>query len=285
MSAKKVSIVIDRETRETTPGLIPSQSLITLAGITGAEQLLLEVVDDIDIPIGLHDWLLIRGGEKFSIGSGEHPIEDNPCLRKPIRFHFNGHLIPEEQALQYPKVTGADLKHLDPNSQPSDGLFADLEDLADEPIRDDQRIIVQRRDRFITTPCGNVGFTEIVVQHLQQVQEVFPAAVLMTDGGNQYVLVPHFSLPSFWSEPSVDLLISIPNGYPMAAPDMFWIAPFIRLSDGRDPGGGNNIEQHVGRSWQRFSWHYTGAGTSWQPARSSLLTHVQFCKARLQQQM
>lgn len=283
MSAHPVHITIDHTPREITPGLTLGQVLIQMAGLTGHEQLLLEVPDDIDVPVDPHDAILIMGGEGFSIGKGEPPIEDNPCLRLPIRFHFNGKLIDEDNAFHHPKATGAELKRLDPNLQPGDSLFADLPGFADEPIPDDLRIILRHKDRFIVVPCGNVGSEDLLAQHLTEVQSVFPRAHLLENAGNRYLVVPDVSLPVHWSSSEATLLAIIPNGYPMAALDMFWMDPELRLSDGRSPAGASTGEQHLGRPWQRFSWHYTGGQNGWRLGQSSLLSHLRFCQSRLAQ--
>lgn len=152
MSIRKVAIVVDRQERTVTPGLKQGSDLIQTFGLGLHEQLLLEIDGDIDVPVGLTDFLLITGGEVFSIGDGSPPIEDNPRLRNPIRCMLNEKQISEAAALHHPKVTGRDLKKLDPDAQPGSRLIADLEGLADEVIGDHQRIIVKTRDQFIVMP-------------------------------------------------------------------------------------------------------------------------------------
>lgn len=277
---RPVHIMIDRQEREITPGLTYGSALLTLAKLDGHEQLLLEVRDDLDIPVISADGILIQGGEIFSIGKGIPPIEDNPCLRNPIRVHLNGHLIPEEKAFHHAKITGAELKALDPNLKPGDGLFADLDNLADEPIPDTLRLILQKKDRYIVVPCGNVGGEDLVLEHLTEVQAVHPQAQITEEGGNRYLVVPDVALPDHWSEGTVTLLTIIPNGYPMAAMDMFWVEPALRLRDGREPDRASS-ETHLGRTWQRFSWHYSHPQVAWRMGESSLLTHLRFCQTRL----
>ena len=284
MAIGPVAISIDCKKHEVTPGLIQGGLLLQIAGLSGAEQLLLEAHHELDVPVGATDYLLIRGGEEFSIGDGQPPIEDNPCLRHPVRFHLNEHLIAEEKALHHPKVLGSQIKALDSTIKPGDGLFADLKHLADEPIRDDQRIIVQKHDEFITTPCGNVGEGGVVFDHLDQVRSVFPEAVIQEGGGNRYLLIPNLPVPDFWNVERVTMLLLVPNGYPAAAMDMFWVSPALRLKDGREPGGSSH-EDHLGQHWHRFSWHYTDPQAGWQPGRSTLLTHVRFAQSRLAKAM
>lgn len=281
MPITAVQIEIDRKQRSIIPGLVSGQDLINLAAIVAPEQLLLEISGDMDVPVAPTDAILIQGGEQFSIGDGSPQIEDNPCLRHPIHFLFNNHQVRKEQLFPYAKVTGSEIKRLDPNLQQGDMLVADLEGLADEPIRDDQRILLQHRDRFITVPCGNVGLGDLLEQQLGAVQAVFPRADLHEHGGSRYLLVEGVPTPAHFTPNEVSLLVVVPNGFPMAAPDMFWVDPPLRLTDGREPEGGNCYEQHLGRTWQRFSWHYAQGQTAWRIGVSSLLTHLQFCQARL----
>lgn len=281
MSAHPVIITIDRQQREITPGLVMGSALLSLAGLTGSEQLLLEVRDDLDIPVDPNDGILIRGKEFFSIGKGTPPIEDNPPLKHAIRIHLGGDLVPAEHGFHHAKVTGAQIKALDPNLQPGDVLYADLDGLADELIQDTLRIILQKHDRFIVVPCGNVGGEDLVLRDLAMVQTVFPQARLAEEGGNRFLVVPDFRLPDHWSAPAVTLLAMVPNGYPMAAMDMFWVDPFLKLRDGREPDRANSYEVYLGQQWQRFSWHYSNPQVAWRPGQSTLLSHLRFCQVRL----
>ena len=280
MAIRPVHIIVDREKREITPGLTAGSTLLSLAGLTGSEQLLLEVRDELDIPIDAGDGIIIQGGEVFSIGKGTPPIEDNPFLHHGLRIFFNGDLIPEELALHHAKATGAQLKTLDPNIRPGDVLYSDLDDLADEVIPDSMRIILQPKDRFITVPAGNVGAEDLVELHLTEVQASYPEAYLTEDGGTRYLVVPGFQLPEQWSNQIITLLAIIPNGYPMAPMDMFWVDPEVRLTGGAEPNAASSREMHLGRQWQRFSWHYTNPQTGWRPGSSNLLSHLRFCMAR-----
>lgn len=281
MPAHRVNITIDNNKREITPGLTLGSGLLSLVTLTGSEQLLLEVRDELDIPVAPNDGILIRGGETFSIGKGTPPIEDNPPLKHPIRIHLGGDLVTVEQGFHHAKVTGAQIKTLDPNLQPGDVLYADLDGLADELIQDTLRIILQKHDRFIVVPCGNVGGEDLVLQDLAAVQAIFPQARLVEEGTNRFLVVPDFSLPDHWSAPAVTLMAMVPNGYPMAAMDMFWVDPSLRLPDGREPDRANSYEVYMGKQWQRFSWHYSNPQVAWRPGHSCLLTHLRFCQVRL----
>ena len=152
MSIREVTIIVDRQERNVTPGLKQGSEFTQSFNLGTNENLLFKVNGDIDIPVYPQDFMLIMGGEVFSVVDGNTKIEDNPQLRHPIRCIFNEQQLNEQQALHYAKITGKELKKLDPNSKPGSRLVADLKGLADEVIEDHQRIIVKPHDQFIVMP-------------------------------------------------------------------------------------------------------------------------------------
>lgn len=282
MKHTNVSITINRKHYEIEPGLIPGTQLIDMARLQGTQQLLLDLDDELDIPILSQDYLFVQGGEVFTVGDGNPPIEDNPCLRKPIHFFFNGTMISNDKAIRHPKLMGAEIKKMDGQGDASDGLFMDLQGLADEPIRDDQRILIRDSDRFITTPCGNVGLelaqNHPIRTHFEALCVDYPRAMLHPAGTEHFVVLPDYHLPKHIVPFSADLLIRVPDGYPLAGLDMFFMSPAITLQDGRMLAGGGGSVNLLGRQWQQISWHYQ---RPWNPGRDTLLTHVHFCNSRL----
>ncbi len=280
---KTVSIRIDGVEHTVHPGLIQGHELIQLVSdFSAPAQLLIDLHGEVDIPVASQDYLLVRGGEEFVTGDGCPPIEDNPSLRHPIRIKLNGHELDQGQAFHRPKVTSEDIRMLDPHAQPCDGVVLDLQGLADEVLPPGARLILSRHDEFLTVPCGNVGLQTLVEQQLEEVCKHFPGAYIDNTSPPNYLIVPNYPLPKHWDRDSTTLLVMIPNGFPLSALDMFWVDPQIRLSDGREPEAANYFEQHLGKSWQRFSWHYTDS-MGWKPGQSSLLSHLRFANSRLMQ--
>ncbi len=76
--------------------------------------------------------------------------------------------------------------------------------------------------------------------------------------------------------------MQVPQGYPLAALDMFWVTPGLALADGRQPQNADLLETYAGRTWQRFSWHYP-SGHRWNPATDGILSHLRFARLRLGQ--
>jgi hypothetical protein len=279
---RTVSIHIDRQSIEIAPGLTLGQDLINKAALSGAQQLLLERKGDVDILITPQDGILLRGGEEFVISDGSPPVEDNPCLKHPVRFDFNGNAVPQGQLFVQAKATGAEIKRLDPNLKASDQLIADLDHLADEVIPDSLRMILQKRDKYITAPCGNVG-DGLMLDQLTELKAHFPEARIEIFDGKQLLIVPNCPLPNHWGEETTTLLVVLPNGFPIAAPDMFWVLPHLRLKDGREAAGATERTVYLGQTWQRFSWHLTEGVSAWRVGHSTMLSYVHFCLTRFAQ--
>lgn len=152
MHIHEVKVMVDLQENTTLPGLKQGAELFQAFQLSDNQHLLLEVTGDIDIPVALEDYILVVGGENFSVAQGISQIEDNPRLRHPIRFTLNEKLVGEHQALHHPKIWGADLKRLAHESQEDSILVADLEGIADVVIGAHQRLIVKPTDQFLVIP-------------------------------------------------------------------------------------------------------------------------------------
>lgn len=78
-----------------------------------------------------------------------------------------------------------------------------------------------------------------------------------TEGGMLCVVLKEFVLPDGYNNERSDLLIRLKPGYPDVPPDMWWFDPAIKLADGRTIKATESIEQCLGRSWQRWSRHFS----------------------------
>lgn len=86
-----------------------------------------------------------------------------------------------------------------------------------------------------------------------------------------HVIIHEFPLPEAYSERHVDLLVRLPAGYPDAKLDMFWTSPRVTLTNGQMPHRANVMENHGGRSWQRWSRHWQNP---WRPGIDGLDTFL-----------
>jgi hypothetical protein len=88
---------------------------------------------------------------------------------------------------------------------------------------------------------------------------------VVVDDGMVCVVVKDFPLPAGLSAACADLLVRLPGTWPDGQPDMFWVDPAVRrTSDGCEPPQAESREQHLGRTWQRFSRHL--APGAWRPS-------------------
>jgi Prokaryotic E2 family E len=78
---------------------------------------------------------------------------------------------------------------------------------------------------------------------------------VLEDGGVTCVLLKSYPLPKGYEVESVDVLIRLKPGYPDVPPDMWWCDPHVRRTDGAEIAQTQVTEQHLGRSWQRWSRH------------------------------
>ncbi|MBX5460990.1 MAG: hypothetical protein IRZ28_07870 [Steroidobacteraceae bacterium] len=268
---------------EISPGLHVASDIYSLAQIDHASHyLLLERNDDRDVPLKPSDFLIVSGDERLSVASGAYPAEDDPILRKPLSLVINEVPLKGEQRLSHSKLTFDELAALDPHFEPGDGVFIELEDIPDAQVIAGMRVVVQDHDRFYTSPAGNVGFNSALAVDLEHVSKLYGEIERTDENARSFIVVRKMPLPSHWNREHTDVLIIVPQGYPMAALDMFWVTPGLALADGRAPQNADLIEQYAGNSWQRFSWHYP-PNYRWHPPKDNLLSHLRFVRTRLNQ--
>jgi hypothetical protein len=79
---------------------------------------------------------------------------------------------------------------------------------------------------------------------------------LISEGNGAWLLIIGLILAEGrFDQSQADVLIWIPDGYPTAALDMFYLSPPVKLTSGAYPDRAEHFEDHVGRRWQRFSRH------------------------------
>jgi hypothetical protein len=94
------------------------------------------------------------------------------------------------------------------------------------------------------------------------------------------VVFSGFPLPVGYDRPQSDLLLRLSSGYPDVPPDMWWFAPAVKLADGRSIPATDSIEQHLGRTWQRWSRHFNGG--QWRSGIDSLESFLALIRKELQ---
>ena len=88
-----------------------------------------------------------------------------------------------------------------------------------------------------------------------------------------WLLIYDFPLPEGYNVQSASVAIQIPLGYPTAALDMAYFHPWLQLSSGRSIPNVGSAQQIDGKSWQRWSRHYTPQHP-WLPGEYNVGTHL-----------
>lgn len=102
-------------------------------------------------------------------------------------------------------------------------------------------------------------------------REAWPGFTVEQDGAGQVAVVLRgYQLPAGFDPRVVDLLLLVPFGYPDAALDMFWLDPLVTLN-GAAPAA-TSPDQHLGKSWQRFSRHLPGG--VWRPGVDDIRSYL-----------
>lgn len=146
----------------------------------------------------------------------------------------------------------------------------------DEVIANDATITLKNGDHLHSQPPADYG---LEVSRLLAYAGVAPSrSVLHPEaGGWSFLVISDYALPLAFEPNRVQLLVKLPPGFPDAAPDMFWVYPAVRTSNGSLPRATCN-ERLLGKDWQRFSWHL--AAGAWKPGVSDLRDFLRCISAR-----
>ena len=82
------------------------------------------------------------------------------------------------------------------------------------------------------------------------------------------IVIRQFKLVSGYTPCKVDMMLLIPNNYPMAGIDMFYFHPEVKRDD-KCSIPALVQENHFNRNWQRWSRHY-----DWDPNCHEVATHI-----------
>lgn len=135
-------------------GLLRGEDLYKLGEVPDKDKLFLDIKGEVDIPVNKDDYIVITGGENFTVGQSN--IADNPTLRNKISIQLNG----ENITLTAAKIRGHDIRKKDIALE-SSKLYADIPNYPDQHIVDQWTLIVRNNECFITIPTTNDDITDI----------------------------------------------------------------------------------------------------------------------------
>jgi hypothetical protein len=97
-----------------------------------------------------------------------------------------------------------------------------------------------------------------------------------------YIEFKEYPLPAgIYNIEKVDLLIFTTPHYPNAGFDMFWVEPKLTLKNNGQPKAAETFENHLGKSWRRFSYHPYNT-KPWNPSEDSVVSFMGYVLQRLQ---
>lgn len=123
---------------------------------------------------------------------------------------------------------------------------------------------------------------EELVKDLQVLKESGHNYEITEDGGKIYIVFKDYLLPSsMYNVDKTELLIFTTAHYPNAGFDMFWVSPNLLLKNNTVPKNADVMENHIGRSWRRFSYHPYN-NKPWNAADDSVIVFMSYVQQRLQ---
>ncbi len=124
---------------------------------------------------------------------------------------------------------------------------------------------------------------ERIAEEIRLLKEKYPS--LKHGEGYRWVMISDFNLPEGYNRKTTRLLFLIPNAYPQAAPDNFYVDPGLKFAN-ENPltSYSEGAQIPIEGSWGCFSWH----PEIWQPAAEikngdNLLTFIRSVNIRLRE--
>jgi hypothetical protein len=122
--------------------------------------------------------------------------------------------------------------------------------------------------------------SERIKRELALVQAAY--GEIEVDADLRWFVIRHWELVAGWNKQHTRLLVLIPPGYPITAPDNFFTEPDLAVKGGGAPGSTSGPVQQAGQSWLQFSYHLEGG--EWRPEQGhNLLTFLAGVARRLRE--
>jgi hypothetical protein len=102
---------------------------------------------------------------------------------------------------------------------------------------------------------------------------------IVPEGNMTCLVVQRFGLPAGYNRTESDLLLRLPAGFPDVPPDMWWFDPPVLRADGSRVPATEAVENHLGRSWQRWSRHFNAG--QWRPGLDCLESFLALIRKEL----
>jgi len=200
----------------------------------------------------------------------------------------------EKYAVNVPEMTGRQILELAKKLPPENWLL-------NQKLKGGRVVAVGLNDvvdftapgveRFITLPKDQTeGFTNLRREFRLPETDVaglddggFHWETVKAGNDAAWMLVHGYRVPSGYNVEAVSVAVQIPGGYPTAQLDMAFFHPPLSRKDGRGIPNTEATANIDGKSWQRWSRHYTPANP-WIPGEYNVLTHLVLVKHWLERE-
>jgi hypothetical protein len=96
----------------------------------------------------------------------------------------------------------------------------------------------------------------LLERRLQEIELLRKKYGPLEQGANlDWMLFKEFQLPQGWNRATTQLLVLIPQGYPMIPPDNFYVPVGFRLASGAMPSNYSEPVSYLSQQWGQFSFH------------------------------
>ncbi len=220
-------------------------------------------------------------------------ITDAVSLKPGMHFKSRPREVPEKFIIHIDHktylattsvMTGAELRQLaQPPIGPDRDLFRVVPGQADDiKVANTDAVALQKGMQFYSAP-GTINpgqacrLPENDEDYLKQKGLAWD---LQAGGSGAYLILKGVPVSTErYNQTHVDVLLQLPQGYPLAGLDMYWVSPDLTLKTGGYPEAANVFENYVGRRWQRFSRHLA---QPWKPGQDSLPSFLALALGELQ---
>lgn len=96
------------------------------------------------------------------------------------------------------------------------------------------------------------------------------------------IVIRNYELPKGYEPDKSNLMIIVPDGYPVAMIDMFYFYPDIKREDGMIIER-LTTQTFFGKPWQQWSRHYTNQ--PWTPGQDNLISHIEWVRNQLKSEL
>lgn len=150
--AIEVTITLHDAQRSVPAGFTQAADFYKRLAINPAERQLYLEREEVVIPLLPDEYIIIRGGEKMSVGEIDPNIEENPDIKQAVCPELNGKKL--ESGFTKAKIVASELQERDDKVQPNK-LFIDMQGQADVFVPEGATIFVQEVDSYFIIPLGD----------------------------------------------------------------------------------------------------------------------------------